>query len=282
MIVTHSLSRYRQLMKSILLISDDPDRRAQWQDWLASSRLRVDSVTTLKGMSLREVDCVITDRNLVAELPPEGLNGIGLIVVGAAGFGDVQLAHDSHRSEFRLACRLLAEITVLRRQKKRQTRLAKVYENMAFIDSLTHLANRRGWDKFAESRCKVPNGVLAFFDLDSFKQVNENFGYQRGDEILQIAASTLKELLPADAFLARWGGDEFIAVLSAAEPRCALESIRQRWIAAMSERGARVSATVGWSRFTANSRPQIDEEFGRAERAMRDGKRNGTTVNGVG
>ena len=266
-------------MKSILLISDDPRRLAEWQDWLDDGRLAIHAVASLKSTTLSGIDCIITDRNLVAELPESGLNGIGLVVIGAGGFGDVELPHDSP-SELRLACRLLAEIAKLRRQKKRQARLAKVYERMAMVDPLTQLGNRRGWEKFTESHTTLPDGVLAFFDLDSFKQINEEFGYERGDQIIQTAGEALKESLPNDAFLARWGGDEFVAAFSANEPAEALANIRKQWLENMNQRGVDTTATIGWSRFPSDDESTIQDQFRRAECALREAKRTGVPVLG--
>lgn len=52
----------------------------------------------------------------------------------------------------------------------------------------------------------------AFFDLDDFKQLNDNYGYEVGDEALRTVARLLVEALPDDWTVARFGGDEFVAV----------------------------------------------------------------------
>jgi diguanylate cyclase (GGDEF)-like protein len=266
-------------MKSILLISDDPSRLAQWQEWLDDARLSIRSASSLESAHFSSIDCIVTDRNLVAELPPTGLEGIGLIVVGTSGFGDVQLAQNN-RSELRLACRLLAEISQLRRQKKRQARMAKVYERMAFVDPLTQLANRRGWDQYAENNRLPANAVLAFFDLDAFKQINEEFGYERGDETIRVAGLALRSALPEDAFLARWGGDEFVAVFSDQSPHEHMATIRDTWLQSMLRQGVTVSGTIGWSPFPADESSSVKAQFVLAEQALREAKATNTPLLG--
>lgn len=260
-------------MKSILLISDDPSRLAQWQEWLDDGRLNIQSARSLESAQFSSIDCIVTDRNLVSELPPTGLEGTGLIVVGASGFGDVQLSQDN-RSELRLACRLLAEISQLRRQKKRLARMAKVYERMAFVDPLTQLANRRGWDQYAENNRPPTNAVLAFFDLDAFKQINEEFGYERGDETIRVAGTALRSALPEDAFLARWGGDEFVAVFSEQNPHEHMVTIRDTWLQCMRRQGVEVLGTIGWSPFPDDESSSVKAQFDLAEQALREAKSN--------
>jgi diguanylate cyclase (GGDEF)-like protein len=90
---------------------------------------------------------------------------------------------------------------------------------MATMDDLTNLSNRRGFMSVAQHslklclRQKLPV-VLVFFDLDKFKPINDKFGHAEGDTAL-IAFSTLmkKELRGSDLF-ARLGGDEFAALFS--------------------------------------------------------------------
>ena len=57
----------------------------------------------------------------------------------------------------------------------------------------------------------------AFFDLDGFKQLNDNYGYDIGDAALRIMSSLLSRELPDDWVIARFGGDEFVA-LGPSEP----------------------------------------------------------------
>jgi len=86
----------------------------------------------------------------------------------------------------------------------------------AATDSLTGVANRRGFDEtlerwLAQSR---PNFVLAVLDVDDFKSINDALGHAAGDDVLRYVASCLTQSFRSDDLVARVGGDEF-AVLAA-------------------------------------------------------------------
>lgn len=94
----------------------------------------------------------------------------------------------------------------------------KKVEHAALHDSLTGLPNRRFMELVSakKARCKpARNKALAFLhiDLDNFKEVNDLLGHAAGDEVLCRLAETLKDLLLEEDFIARSGGDEFIAIL---------------------------------------------------------------------
>jgi diguanylate cyclase len=86
----------------------------------------------------------------------------------------------------------------------------------ASTDSLTGVANRRGFDEtldrwLAQSR---PNFVLAVLDIDDFKGINDAHGHAVGDDVLRYVAKCLLQSFRSDDLVARVGGDEF-AVLAA-------------------------------------------------------------------
>ena len=93
---------------------------------------------------------------------------------------------------------------------------------LAFYDHLTHLPNRnllndRLSQAMAASKRKGFYGALMFIDLDNFKPVNDSHGHAAGDLLLIEAAHRLKECVRASDTIARFGGDEFIVVLSELE-----------------------------------------------------------------
>ena len=83
-------------------------------------------------------------------------------------------------------------------------------------DPLTGLANRVLAGQRLEAaltRAGPFQAGLIFCDLDGFKAVNDRLGHEAGDELLKQVAARLQRALPADDRLARFGGDEFVAVL---------------------------------------------------------------------
>ncbi|MEV8506931.1 GGDEF domain-containing protein [Actinoplanes sp. NPDC051475] len=94
------------------------------------------------------------------------------------------------------------------------------------LDPLTGCLNRRGFDarlaaEVAEAERTGEPLVLLRLDLDRFKQVNDTYGHQAGDELLAWTARTLKSQLRAHDAVGRLGGDEFAAVLTGPDAEAA-------------------------------------------------------------
>lgn len=83
----------------------------------------------------------------------------------------------------------------------------------AQMDPLTHCLNRRALlERVEQSHCFDGNILGCFFvDIDKFKQVNDEYGHCFGDKVLVAVSEQLKHLLPEQAVLGRYGGDEFLA-----------------------------------------------------------------------
>jgi diguanylate cyclase (GGDEF)-like protein len=89
----------------------------------------------------------------------------------------------------------------------------------SLVDPLTGLANRRCIDMKLHSRIDEmrrygwPCGVL-FLDIDNFKIVNDTYGHNVGDGVLMLVARTLSSNLRAHDLLGRYGGEEFVAIIT--------------------------------------------------------------------
>ncbi|TQL02171.1 bifunctional diguanylate cyclase/phosphodiesterase [Cellulomonas sp. SLBN-39] len=84
----------------------------------------------------------------------------------------------------------------------------------ARTDMLTGVANRRALVEAVEATYALESSTsLLVIDLDGFKNVNDRLGHAGGDEVIRQIADRLRRHLPADALLARFGGDEFAIVL---------------------------------------------------------------------
>jgi diguanylate cyclase (GGDEF)-like protein len=89
----------------------------------------------------------------------------------------------------------------------------------ARTDALTGVANRRALTEAVDTFSFRDRGAaLLVVDLDRFKEINDRFGHQVGDEVIRVLARRLHEMLPDDALLARLGGDEFAVVLEDPDP----------------------------------------------------------------
>ena len=107
-------------------------------------------------------------------------------------------------------------------------RLHRLVERQANTDGLTELPNRRHFEEALEaeiSRAERFGGSLALIlaDLDDFKQVNDRYGHQTGDDVLQTFADILRATVREIDLPARYGGEEFAVLL----PQTDLEGAHQ-------------------------------------------------------
>jgi diguanylate cyclase (GGDEF)-like protein len=152
----------------------------------------------------------------------------------------------------------------------------------ARVDELTQLLNRRGFDEAVErelaraSRQASSIGV-ALFDLDFFKRVNDEFGHETGDRVLQRFAECLRSSLRAGDLAARMGGEEFVALLPGAnleETREYSERVR-RALALASDHPGIPGITVSAGASAAVAPPSIEEPLRRADTALYAAKARG-------
>jgi diguanylate cyclase (GGDEF)-like protein/PAS domain S-box-containing protein len=97
--------------------------------------------------------------------------------------------------------------------------LQREREQLLLVDELTGIPNRRAGDNalHTEHQRMKRSGTplcVALLDIDHFKQVNDVFGHAAGDEVLRIVAGTLAGEARLTDTVARWGGEEFLAVLN--------------------------------------------------------------------
>ncbi len=127
---------------------------------------------------------------------------------------------------------------------------------LASIDDLTQLSNRRGFEALAEhalSMCRrmgTPASLL-FFDLDRFKVINDTFGHAEGDRALVTFAQVLRRVLREMDIVGRMGGDEFVALLlgsNAAAGDAVIERLGRALADAKAELQGRYSITYSVGR----------------------------------
>lgn len=101
-------------------------------------------------------------------------------------------------------------------------------KKLATTDALTGIYNRRSFNEFIEAeirrtaRYQYPLSVL-FFDLDHFKTINDEYGHQIGDQILQQLSKLIQSNIREADLFARWGGEEFIIMATHCDMNCTLQ-----------------------------------------------------------
>ena len=111
---------------------------------------------------------------------------------------------------------IVAETNIQRTTRKTKWHEQELYQ-MINNDQLTGLMNRRKISSFISkfSNEKETCGTdysIAIFDIDNFKSVNDTYGHKAGDCVLKEVSTTAQSLIPNDAYIARWGGEEFIII----------------------------------------------------------------------
>ena len=177
----------------------------------------------------------------------------------------------------RANCR--AEIGVVRLSERLEEELRRTSWQSRH-DSLTGLLNRSALlDAISEMGDGRASVILV--DIDHFKAINDSYGHLQGDEVISAVGSCLSQTLGAmmdDALTARWGGEEFIIVLSECpdqQAREIAETVREA-VAALSQaywpEPLRLTVSLG---LASGSALRFSSLFRKADRAMYDAKAQG-------
>jgi len=158
-------------------------------------------------------------------------------------------------------------------------------ERQSNTDALTGLLNRRALETVANhemmlARRKQLPLALVLLDLDHFKSINDDFGHEVGDSVLSLTAWCLRENLRNVDFIARLGGEEFVALLpdTSEEIACEVAERLRTHIADLRVPNLHLqlsfSASFGVTTFTSLD-PTWEEMLRRGDRALYRAKHNG-------
>ena len=155
-------------------------------------------------------------------------------------------------------------------------------QQLSFNDELTGLLNRRGFLSMAQQQLKIAQRedwqlVLLFADLDSLKNINDNFGHTEGDRALKSVASILKQTFRTSDLLARLGGDEFI-VLALNAPAAGVQTMTNRLQKNLDRHNSQnryyqLSLSIGIAQFDPNQVSSLDSMIMEADKALYENKR---------
>ena len=173
-----------------------------------------------------------------------------------------------------------------RLRKQRQELAAALEENreLASRDALTGLINRRHMRELLEleqRRCVrgVRTMLLAQMDIDHFKSINDTYGHGVGDMALKAFAQTVRDNIRNSDVLARWGGEEFVLLLSDTDVAGAMLTL-QRVRAAVegttmpdAPPGLQMTVSIGLAEHMAGE--MLEVTLDRADKALYSAKRAG-------
>lgn len=154
-------------------------------------------------------------------------------------------------------------------------------QRLARIDALTGLKNRRGLDELLEAeierghRSQQEFGLI-WLDIDHFKAINDKHGHQAGDEILCRVALWLRANVRPYDHPGRWGGDEFVVLLSPCDPPT-LERIASRICEGVEEESRKTGlpVTVSIGGYLCKPGDTSDTILRQADRALYQAKARG-------
>jgi diguanylate cyclase (GGDEF)-like protein len=154
-------------------------------------------------------------------------------------------------------------------------------------DALTGLYNRGYFDEVAPRqlahavRARHPMSLVVA-DVDRLKVANDQFGHRAGDDLLRFVAGQIRQMVRASDAACRYGGDEFVVVLTSADPESAqvfagrlLENVRAQSLALRPQPGwAPAAVTIGIASYPADG-TTLNDLLQRADERLYDGKRAG-------
>ena len=156
----------------------------------------------------------------------------------------------------------------------------RAMEHNSLHDALTRLPNRRFLDQQLALAGEGRPLTLLHIDLDRFKDINDTLGHAAGDEVLKQAAGVLRAHVPAEDFIARIGGDEFV-LLSRRDPAEAdFPTLSARLVEAISEPMAisghdcRIGASIGIAT-RSDAEESAEQLLVNADIALYEAKRRG-------
>jgi len=160
----------------------------------------------------------------------------------------------------------------------------KAIEELGMLDSLTGIANRRGFDNrikqewLRAARDKTCIS-LAIADIDRFKDFNDKYGHVQGDVLLCLLAKQLVSMMrrPAD-FVARWGGEEFVMMFPNTELEGIvkyLEKIRESVQKMIIPDLPSTTISIGVAAIVPTMDKSIDDFFSKADKALYEAKNTG-------
>ncbi|MEH7273248.1 GGDEF domain-containing protein [Neobacillus vireti] len=149
----------------------------------------------------------------------------------------------------------------------------EMFRKHAYYDSLTRIANRLQIDEWLEKKLKLSAEKheafsVIFFDIDHFKEINDNYGHKIGDEVLVELAELIQGRLSNRELFGRWGGEEFIIISpSTGEETVKLAERLRKVVANHSFKGAgHLTASFGVTESKAGD--GIDSLLNRADKGL--------------
>jgi two-component system cell cycle response regulator len=287
----------------ILIVEDDPVSKRLLEVTL--SKFGYDVVVTSNGNEALEVFRGPSVPSLViSDWMMPGMDGLELcrnirgmkkssytyfiILTAKGGKGDVIEGLDAGADDFLVKPFNSEELKYRVKIGERIINLEQRILKLATTDSLTGVLNRRAFmermnEEIQRAKREGTPISLILMDIDHFKKVNDTYGHQTGDLVLQRVTDQLMDRSRAYDFVGRYGGEEFvICVLSTEDinPQSIAERMRQNIeaqtiVTDQSNQTLRITASFGVGTFRPESDDGLDALIRRTDRALYEAKKSG-------
>lgn len=300
------LNSVLKAVRAGIIVFDADERVVLWNSWV-EQHSRLDAQLVL-GQSFAQLFPDMVDRRIHAAIRSALTNNFASLISqtlnktpfplyvtpndAANGVRMQQAVHVVPLDVAGLPRHCLVQITdvsmaVARERKLRE--LALELESQTLIDGLTGIANRRRFDLHLEEEFRRAKRAgrpvsLIMIDVDYFKDYNDNYGHQRGDQCLVRIASALSSVVHrSHDLVARYGGEEFAAILPdtdsdgtlhiAEAMRAAVEVLKLEH--AFSAAAKHVTVSLGVSTLTPEHQSKTCNLIHTADHALYQAKRGG-------
>ncbi|OFI34501.1 GGDEF domain-containing protein [Alteromonas lipolytica] len=182
-------------------------------------------------------------------------------------------------------CMLVYDVTDQASSQLNIEKLNNQLTAMSRIDGLTQLFNRRYWQERFQSLYRLAkrrdsSNTAMMLDIDHFKSVNDTYGHQAGDKVIQALAQIIKQQVRETDLAGRYGGEEFAVILSDAPAEGALKvAERIRKVAEATEvthegQTIRFTVSLGLAEFSGRYQNEM-QWLDIADQALYEAKQNG-------
>lgn len=186
-------------------------------------------------------------------------------------------------------CLIIYDVTNVATHKQQLQAVNQQLKHLSRTDRLTGLNNRGYWEEclqheYARHRRYQSMAALVMFDIDHFKAVNDTYGHQAGDKVIQAVAEVVREQVRDTDYPGRYGGEEFVVLLPDVDSAGATlfaERLRQRIEALLVTYENQsipftISLGVADLSYPTNGHQQLIERADQALYASKEGGRNQT------
>jgi diguanylate cyclase (GGDEF)-like protein len=180
--------------------------------------------------------------------------------------------------------KMSAQVKKLELQSQSFEKRIQEQQAKSLQDSLTKLANRAAFDEyFAKEIVRYHHEkfdlAISVIDLDDFKRINDTYGHIAGDKTLQVIANTLTKVMGDDAFIGRYGGEEFVLVFGHTNKAAVISKLNvlRKKVASLpfTFKNDRVSITLSIGITMIEQNDNVHSAFERADTALYQAKKDG-------